>query len=349
MAYSFSIDNRQIGPGNLVYIIAEMSANHNQDFSQAVKILKVAKEIGVDALKLQTYTPDTMTINIDSKLFKLGTKSLWSNEKLYDLYKKAYTPWEWYPKLKKIAKSLDLTLFSTAFDSSAVDFLEKMGTPVHKIASFELVDIPLIEKISKTGKPLFISTGMASLNEIREAVNTARHAGAKQIALFKTNSAYPSPLESMNLLTIQDMSQKFHVPIGLSDHSPGIIAPIVAVALGASFIEKHLTLSRSSPSPDSAFSLEPAEFKKMVESIKVTEKTLGKAKYGTKSEQESKLYRRSLFVIKDIKKGEIITYDNIRSIRPGYGLPPKFLNSIVGRHAKNSIKRGTPLSFKLVS
>lgn len=349
MTNFFKIGKREIGPGEPVYIIAEMSANHNQNFAQAVKILEAAKKAGADAIKLQTYTPDTMTVNVKSPVFTLSNKSLWAKQNLYNLYKKAYTPWEWYPKLKKIADNLNIDIFSTAFDFSAVDFLERMKVPVHKIASFELVDIPLIEKMAKTGKPLFISTGMGTFAEIKEAVEAARKAGAKQIAIFKTNSAYPAPVEDMNLRAIPDLMDKFHVPIGLSDHTLGIVAPIVAVSLGACFVEKHLTLSRKNPSPDSVFSLEPNEFAEMVKSIRIAEKTLGSVKYGIKSEKESKLYRRSLFVVKNIKKGAKFTSNNIRSIRPGYGLSPKYLEGILGRKVAKNIKKGTPLDWSMIS
>lgn len=348
MTNTFKIGKREIGPGKPVYIIAEMSANHNQDFNQAVRILEAAKYAGADAVKLQTYTPDTMTINTRSGLFTLDNKSLWAKQNLYDLYKKAYTPWQWYQKLKKTADDLHITIFSTAFDFSAVDFLEKMKVPVHKIASFELIDIPLIEKMAKTGKPLFISTGMGTFAEIKEAVDTAKKAGAREIAIFKTNSAYPAPVEEMNLRAIPDLIDKFHVPVGLSDHTLGIVAPIVAVSLGASFVEKHLTLSRKDPSPDSSFSLEPDEFAEMVKSIKIAEKTLGEVKYGTESEKESKLYRRSLFAVDDIDAGGVFTDKNIRSIRPGYGLSPKYLREILGKKTTKHIKRGTPLSWDLV-
>lgn len=349
MTNSFKIGKRGIGSGKPVYVIAEMSGNHNQNFNQAVKIMEAAKYAGANAVKLQTYTPDTMTINSKSGLFTLGNKSLWAKQNLYDLYKKAYTPWEWYPKLKKIADNLHIAIFSTAFDFSAVDFLEKMNVPVHKIASFELIDLPLIEKMVKTGKPLFISTGMGTFAEIKEAVDTAKKAGARKIAIFKTNSAYPAPIEEMNLRSIPDLMDKFHVPVGLSDHTLGIVAPIVAVSLGASFIEKHLTLSRKDPSPDSAFSLEPTEFVEMVQAIRTAEKSLGSIKYGTSSEEESKLYRRSLFTVENIDVGEIFTNKNVRSIRPGYGLSPKYLRDILGKQTKKSIKKGTPLGWDMIS
>lgn len=349
MTNNFHIGKREIGSGKPVYIIAEMSANHNQDFNQAVKIIEVAKKAGADAVKLQTYTPDTMTINSKSGLFTLSNKSLWAKQNLYALYKKAYTPWEWYPKLKKIADDLHITIFATAFDFSAVDYLEKMKVPVHKIASFELVDIPLIEKMAKTGKPLFISTGMGTFSEIKEAVDTAKKAGAKEISIFKTNSSYPAPVEEMNLRAIQDLMDKFHIPIGLSDHTLGIVVPIVAVSLGASVVEKHLTISRKNHSPDSAFSLEPVEFAEMVKSVRTAERSLGSIKYGTVSEEESKLYRRSLFAVNDIEANEVLTDKNIRSIRPGYGLLPKHLKVILGRHAKQLIKKGTPLGWGMIS
>ena len=261
------IGNRFIGPGHPVYIVAELSANHRQDYDEAVRLIHAAKDTGADAVKLQTYTPDTMTIDIDLELFRHGKGSLWAGRTLYDLYTEAYTPWEWQPKLKKIANDLGLDLFSTAFDPSAVDFLEEMGVPVHKVASFEIVDIALIEKMARTGKPLIISTGMATLAEIEEAVQTARNAGATQIALLKCTSAYPAPPEEMNLRTIPHLAQAFDVPVGLSDHSLGIAVPVAAVALGACIVEKHFTLSRDDTGPDSAFSLEPREFKKMVTAI----------------------------------------------------------------------------------
>ena len=351
MSSYIEINDRCIGGSNLVYIIAEMSANHNQDFDKAVKILRAAKEAGADAVKLQTYTPDTMTISCDNEYFRIGKGTLWEGRTLYDLYSEACMPWEWQPKLKKIANDLRLDLFSTAFDPSAVDFLEEMGVPVHKIASFEVVDIPLIEHMAQTGKPLIISTGMATLAEIEDAVQAARNAGATQIALLKCTSAYPAPPEEMNLQTIPHLAEAFHVPVGLSDHTLGIAVPVAAVALGACIVEKHFTLSRAVPGPDSAFSLEPHEFKAMVEAIRIAEKALGEVYYGGMGNREAKsrVFRRSLFVVKDMKAGEVFTEKNVCSIRPGHGLPPKLLKDVIGRQAAHDIKRGTPLEWKLIS
>lgn len=350
MASSIEIGKRRSGIGYPTYIVAEMSANHNQDFDQAVKILKAAKEAGADAVKLQTYTPDTMSIKSDKEYFRIGKGTLWEGKTLYDLYSEAYMPWEWQPKLKKIAEELGIDLFSTAFDPTAVDFLEEMGVPVHKVASFEIVDIPLIEKMARMGKPLIISTGMATLAEIEDAVQAARNAGATQIALLKCTSAYPAPPEEMNLRTIPHLSQAFGVPVGLSDHTLGIAVPVAAVALGACIVEKHFTLSRDIPSPDSAFSLEPHEFKEMVDAIRVAEKALGQVWYEVgEREAKSRVFRRSLFVVKDMKAGEKFTEENVRSIRPGHGLPPKFLKEVLGQRATRDVERGTPLEWKLIS
>ena len=350
MSTYIQIGNRQIGPGCPVYAVAEMSANHNQDFDQAVKILHAAKEAGADAVKLQTYTPDTMTIRSDKEYFRIGKGTLWEGKTLYQLYKEAYTPWEWQLKLKEIADEIGIDLFSTAFDPTAVDFLEEMGVPVHKVASFEIVDIPLIEKMASTGKPLIISTGMATLSEIEEAVQAARKAGTTEIALLKCTSAYPAPPEEMNLRTIPHLAEAFGVPVGLSDHTLGIAVPVAAVALGACIVEKHFTLSRDIPGPDSAFSLEPQEFKAMVEAIRVAEKALGKVSYEVgEREAASRVFRRSLFVVKDMKAGEVFTHENVRSIRPGYGLPPKFLKEVLGRRAACDIKAGTPLEWRIIS
>jgi N-acetylneuraminate synthase len=292
-----------------------------------------------------------MTISCDKEHFKIEGGTLWDGRLLYDLYGEAYTPWEWQPKLKAVADELGLDLFSTAFDRSAVDFLEKeVGVPVHKVASFEIVDIPLIEHMARTGKPLIISTGMATLQEIEEAVAAARGAGAKEIALLKCTSAYPAPAEEMNLRTIPDLTQRLKVPVGLSDHTLGIAVPVAAVALGACIVEKHFTLSGDIPGPDSAFSLEPAEFRQMVEAVRTVEKALGEVRYDpTDKEQASRVFRRSLFVVKDIRKGERFTEHNVRSIRPGHGLLPKALKDVLGRKATEDIKKGTPLDWKLIS
>lgn len=348
MGKSNFINNRQIGDGHPVYIIAEMSANHGQGYDEAVKIIQAAKDAGADAIKLQTYTPDTITIDCDNEYFRIkGT--IWEGRNLYDLYKEAYTPWEWQPKLKEIANDLGMDLFSTPFDNTAVDFLEKIEVPAYKIASFELVDIPLIQRVAKTGKPIIMSTGMATIGEIEEAVTAARGAGCKELALLKCTSAYPAPPEEINLRTIPHMADAFGVPVGLSDHTLGIGVPVVAVTLGACIIEKHFTLSRAVPGPDSAFSLEPHEFKEMVEAIRVAEKALGQVNYAvTEKEAASRVFRRSLFVVKDMKAGDVFTADNVRSIRPGYGLPTKHLERIIQRRAAKGIKKGTPVTWDLV-
>jgi len=342
----FTIGDRQLGLGQPVYVVAEMSANHNQDFDQAVRILHAAQEAGADAVKLQTYTPDTLTIDSDKEWFCIGQGTIWAGRTLYDLYGEAYTPWEWQPKLKEIANSLGLDLFSTPFDGTAVDFLEGMGVPAYKVASFEIVDLPLIRRIAQTGKPMILSTGMATLADIDEAVRTARDAGATQIALLKCSSAYPAPPDEMNLHTLPHLAQAFGLPVGLSDHTLGIAVPVAAVALGACLVEKHFTLSRDLPGPDSAFSLEPHEFKTMVEAIRVAEKALGRVCYEP-SEQEaaSRVFRRSLFVVQNVKAGTVFTAENVRSIRPGHGLHTRYLDQVLGRRASQDIERGTPLSW----
>jgi N-acetylneuraminate synthase len=304
----------------------------------------------VDAVKLQTYTADTITISSERECFRVGGGTLWDGRTLYDLYGEAHTPWEWQPKLKDLCDDLGLDLFSSAFDASAVDFLEKMNVPAHKIASPELVDLPLIEKMARTGKPLILSTGMATLGEIDEALAAARKAGATQLALLRCTSAYPAAPEEMNLRSIPDMAQRFGLPVGLSDHTPGITVAVAAVALGASLIEKHLTLSRADGGPDSAFSLEPAEFTFLVESIRSAEKSLGQVNYGpTPHEMNTRHYRRSLFVVRDVKKGDLFTPENVRSIRPADGLHPRHLADVIGRRAANDIERGTPVTWELVS
>jgi len=348
--HHITIRNRCIGPGHPTYIIAEVSANHNQDFDQAVRIIEAAKEAGADAVKLQTYTPDTLTIDCDNQYFQIGAGTIWEGRNLYDLYGEAYTPWEWQPKLKKIANDLGLDLFSTPFDSSSVDFLEQMDVPVFKIASFEIVDLPLIQRIARTGKPIIMSTGMATLSEIDEAVQTIRGVGNTQLVLLKCTSAYPSPPEEMNLRTIPHLAQAFDVPVGLSDHTLGIAVPVAAVALGACVIEKHLTLSRSVPGPDSVFSLEPHELKAMVEGVRVAEKALGKVSYEvTEREAASRVFRRSLFVVKDMQAGEVFSTENVRSIRPGYGLHTRHVDQVLGRRAAVDLPSGTPLYWQLVS
>ncbi len=350
MSSRFELNGRRIGVGEATYVIAEMSANHNQSYEEAVSIMRAAKEAGADAIKLQTYTADTMTLGSNEQYFQIGKGTIWEGRNLYDLYREAYTPWEWQPKLKALAEDLELDLFSTPFDASAVDFLEEMNVPAYKVASFELVDLPLIEKIARTVKPMIMSTGMATVAEIEEAVQAARNAGAIQIALLKCTSAYPAPPDEMNLRTIPHLVETFQVPVGLSDHTMGIAVPVASVALGACIIEKHLTLSRNTPGPDSAFSLEPDEFRAMVEAVRIAEQALGHVRYGvTKQEAASRDFRRSLFVVRDIKEGEEFTAENIRSIRPGYGLAPKHLKEVLGKHALQELKAGTPLNWESIA
>ncbi len=342
------VNGRRIGEGHPIYIIAEMSANHNHNFEKAVKIIKAAKEAGADAVKLQTYTPDTITIDCNNEYFRIkGT--IWEGKNLYQLYQEAYTPWDWQPKLKEIADEIGIDLFSTPFDATAVDFLEAMNVPAYKVASFENVDIPLLGKIAKTGKPVIMSTGMATLAEVDEAVRALREAGNSQLALLKCTSAYPALPEEMDLRTIPHMAEAFHVPAGLSDHTLGFEAPAAAVALGACIVEKHFTLSREIPGPDSDFSLEPAEFKQMVQAVRTTEKALGKIHYGTGGcETNSRIFRRSLFVVKDMQPGDKFTTKNVRSIRPGFGLHTRHTEEIIGQRAGRDIKRGTPLAWNLI-
>lgn len=346
----FTIAGRPIGSGHRVYVIAELSANHNQSFDQAVRIVHAAKDAGADAVKLQTYTADTITLCSDKEYFRIKGGTLWDGRVLHDLYQEAFTPWEWQPKLKQITDDLGMHLFSSAFDGSAVDFLEKMDVPAHKIASFELVDIGLIRKMASTGKPLIMSTGMASESEISEAVETAREAGATQIALLKCTSAYPAPPEEANLRTIPALAQRFGCPVGLSDHTMGVAAPVVAVALGASIIEKHLCLSRTNGGPDGAFSLEPHEFKAMLDAVRTAEKTLGTIQFAPGAREANSLrFRRSLFVVEDVKKGERFTTQNVRSIRPADGLHPRHFDEVLGKCAAYDIERGTPMSWALVA
>lgn len=342
---SLTINGRPIGPDYPTYMVAEMSANHGQNFDQAVAILRAAKEAGADAIKLQTYTPDTLTINCHNEYFRIkGT--LWEGRNLYELYGEAYTPWEWQPKLKQIANDLGLELFSTPFDVTAVDFLEEMGVAAHKVASFENVDLPLLRRIAQTNKPVIMSTGMATLAEIDEAVGTLRQFGNQELILLKCTSAYPSPPEAMNLQTIPHLAAAFGTPVGLSDHTPGTTVPVAAVALGACMVEKHFTISRALPGPDSPFSLEPHEFKAMVEAVRVAEKALGHVHYGLEEQEvNSRVFRRSLFVVEDVQAGAPFTSANVRSIRPGHGLHTRYLDAVIGRRASQDIARGTPLAW----
>lgn len=327
-----------------------MSGNHNQSLDQALKIVDAAVKAGAHALKLQTYTADTMTLDIKGGVFFISDEqSPWKGHSLYELYGLAHTPWEWHEPIMKRAEELGMICFSTPFDKSSVDFLESLNVPAYKIASFEIVDLPLIRYIAEKGKPIILSTGMATLSEIDEAVRTIRETGNNQIALLKCTSAYPAPPEEMNLRTIPHLAEAFGVPVGLSDHTLDIATSVAAVALGACIIEKHFTLSRADPGPDSAFSLEPHEFKAMVDAVRETEKTLGTVCYDVSGrEMASKVFRRSLFAVKDIEVGEEFTEENVRSIRPGDGLPPKYLPVVCGKRAKMRIGRGKPLNWDLV-
>lgn len=342
------INSRVIGAGNPVYIIAEMSANHNQSLDKAIKIIEAAKNSGADAIKLQTYTADTMTIDCDNDYFRIkGT--IWEGKNLYNLYQEACTPWEWHLELKRVCDKLGLDLFSTPFDSTSVDFLEKMDVPAYKVASFEVVDIPLLKKIAATGKPIIMSTGMATEAEIDEAVATVKDAGNNQLALLKCTSSYPALPEDMNLRTIEHLSKKYGVPVGLSDHTLGSVAAVASVSIGACIIEKHFTLTRADPGPDSTFSTEPSEFKSMVDDIRTAEKALGKVSYEISDRQrENRVFRRSIFVVKDVKKGEYFSNENIRSIRPGHGLHTRYLWQVLGKKAVEDIERGTPLRINMI-
>lgn len=339
-----------IGPGHPVFIIAEMSGNHNHNIKKAYRIIDAAAKAKVDAIKLQTYTPDTITIDCDNKCFQVKVNKAWKGQTLYNLYKKAYTPWDWQPKLKKYAESKGLICFSTPFDPTAVDFLEKMNVQLYKIASFEVIDIPLLERIGKTKKPVIMSRGMASLEEIKLAISTLKKSGCPSIALLHCISSYPAKYEEMNMATISDMIKKFEGIVGLSDHSPGIIASVSAISLGALIIEKHITLSRADGGPDAEFSLEPEEFKELVKSIRNTEKIIGKPFYGRGNrESENVIFRKSLFVTENVNKGDKFTDKNIRSVRPGHGLKPKYFEKIIGQRANKKIEKGTPLNWGLIS
>jgi pseudaminic acid synthase len=344
------IGNKNIGEDSQVFIVAEISANHNQDFEIAVRTIEEIKRTGADAVKLQTYTADTITINSDKRYFQIRQGTLWDGESLYNLYQKAYTPWEWQPKLKKIAESLGLECFSSPFDRTAVDFLEKMNVPAYKVASPEIVDIPLIEYIASKGKPIIMSTGVALEEDIYEAVRSCRKMNNNQLALLKCSTAYPAPLDEANLNMIPDMKKRFETIVGYSDHTLGIIAPIAAVAIGAKIIEKHFILDKSLGGPDAAFSMDAEDFKTMVKGIRDTEKTLGNIDYNlTETAKRNRKFARSLFVIKNMKLGEVFTEENIRSIRPSDGLPPKYYKEILGKKAAKDIEEGTPLSWELVN
>ena len=339
------INGRIIGDGHPAYIIAEMSANHAGSLERALELVHVAKDAGADCVKIQTYTADTMTIDCHNEYFQIE-KGTWEGEKLYWLYQKAYTPWEWQEQLRDEAAKVGIDFLSTPFDPRSVDFLEDLGVHFYKIASFELVDIPLLEYVAAKNKPIIMSTGMGTLEEIQEAVDAIYSTGNRQLALMKCSSAYPAKPEEMNLRTMQDLKERFGVPVGLSDHSMGAFSAATAVAMGANLIEKHFCISRAVKNPDSSFSMEPQEFREMVEQVREVEKAMGSVQYGVSRQEESNAcFRRSLFVVEDIAAGEVLTPEKIRSIRPAYGLKPKHYQEVLGRTAKRALRRGTPLSF----
>ncbi|MBU2869965.1 pseudaminic acid synthase [Colwellia sp. E2M01] len=343
-----SIDGIKIGAKHKPYIIAELSANHNGSIELALQTIKMAKEMGADAVKIQTYTADTMTIDCDKEDFKISG-GLWDGYTLYQLYKEAHTPFEWHEKLFSYAKEVGITLFSSPFDESAVDLLESLDAPAYKIASFELTDLPLIQYVAKTLKPMIMSTGMANLQEIEQAIICAQEAGCKELIILHCISAYPAPAEECNLATIQDLAKRFNVIVGLSDHTISNTAAITATALGASVIEKHVTLSRKNKGPDSEFSLEPNELNSLCTETKTAWQAIGCAGYELKpAEQQNKNFRRSLYFVEDIAKNTIITSQHIRRIRPGFGLSPKYYNDIIGKTTSQAIKRGTPVASDLI-
>ncbi|PWI33102.1 pseudaminic acid synthase [Vibrio albus] len=340
------IANRKIGKGHKPYIIAEMSGNHNGDINRAIELIEAAKDAGADAVKLQTYTADTITINHDSEEFIIHG-GLWDGSKLYDLYEQAHTPWEWHKTLFDEAAKLGITIFSSPFDPTAVDFLESLNAPAYKIASFELIDLPLIRKVAATGKPMIMSTGNANLAEIEEAVLAAKGAGAEDIILLHCTSGYPTPASQANISTMAVMREAFDCDVGLSDHTLDIGVSVAAVALGACVIEKHFTLARADGGPDSAFSLEKEELKSLVDNCEMAFEAIGKPNFiSTEAELKTKCHRRSLYVVKDIQKGDTFTSEHVRSIRPGNGIPPKYLDDVIGSVATEDLKFGTPMRFE---
>lgn len=343
------IKDFELNQNSGTFIIAELSANHNQDFDLAVKTIEEVAKTGADAVKIQTYTADTITIDCNNKYFQINQGTIWDGKTLYELYKEAFTPWDWQPKLKEIAENLGLIFFSSPFDFTAVDFLEKINVPAYKIASFEITDIPLIEYVAKKGKPVILSTGIATIEDIQLAVDTCRKAGNNQIALLKCTSSYPAPIEEANLATIQDLTKRFNVIAGLSDHTISNSTSIAAVALGAKIIEKHFILDRSIGGPDASFSIEPNELKHLVQNVREVEKAIGIVSYELSPKVlKSKEHSRSLFIVKDINAGDVFTNENVRSIRPGFGLHTRHLTEIIGKTAKTFIPTGTPLSWELV-
>lgn len=349
MNKKIKIENHIISDCSPAYIIAEMSGNHNMDFNRAVRIMEAAKESGADAIKIQTYTADTITLNCDSPYFQITQGTLWDGKTLHKLYEEAYTPWEWQPKLKEIANEMGLDFFSSPFDGTSVDFLEEMNVPAYKVASFEITDIPLIKKIASLGKPVIISTGIAKLSDIELALETCRQAGNEDVILLKCCSAYPTPYEDINLRTMVSMAETFDCLTGLSDHTMGSTVAGASVALGGRVVEKHLTLSRAEGGVDSAFSMEPQEFKKMVDDIRIIEKALGKVTYDLTDKQlAEREHCRSLFIAKDMKAGEVFTAENLRSVRPGFGLHTKYYEEILGQKVKKDVALGMPMSWDLI-
>ena len=347
---ALTIAGRPVGPGHRPFVIAEMSGNHNQSLDRALAIVDAAADAGADALKIQTYTPDTMTLDLDEREFHIADPaSPWSGTSLYALYGQAFTPWEWHAPILARAREHGLIAFSSPFDASAVDFLESLDVPCYKIASFENTDIPLIRRVAATGKPVIISTGMASLAELDATVHAAREAGCRDLVLLKCTSTYPASPEQSNLLTIPDLRQRFGCEVGLSDHTLGVGVAVASVALGATVIEKHLTLDRAAGGVDSSFSMEPKEFAQLVTETTRASLALGAVRYGaTEAEQPSLQFRRSLYVVADIRAGEPLTAAHVRAIRPGLGLPPQYLDEVLGRSAAVDIARGTPLAWELL-
>lgn len=349
MQKTIKIENHIIGENQPTFIIAEMSANHLMDYDRAVAIMQAAKDAGADAIKIQTYTPDTITFDSDQECFQITQGTIWDGTTLHKLYQTAYTPWEWQPKLQKAAKDMGLVFFSSPFDHTAIDFLEEMDIPVYKVASFEINDIPFIRKIAKLGKPIIMATGIAYMADIELAIKTCKEEGNDQIILLKCTSAYPAPYEDVNLKMIPNMAETFDCITGLSDHTMGFHVAVGAVALGAKVVEKHLTLRRSDGGADAAFSMEPEEFKAMVDGIRIMEKAVGKVSYELSPKQiKSREHSRSLFVVKDMKAGEVFTSENVRSIRPACGLHTKHYEEILGQCAQTDIVKGTPLAWNLV-
>ena len=345
------IGNRLIGPDHPPFVVAEMSGNHNQSLERALEIVEAAAKAGAHGLKLQTYTPDTMTLDLDEGDFHISDpNSLWAGTSLYKLYGEAHTPWEWHEPIFKRCRELGLEVFSTPFDETAVDFLEALNVPCYKIASFENTDLPLIRKVVATGKPVIISTGMASIAELDETVRAARQAGCKELILLKCTSTYPATPENTNVRTVPHLRDLFNVQVGLSDHTMGVGASVAAVALGAVMVEKHFTLARADGGVDSTFSLEPEEMRQLVLETERAWQSLGRISYGaSEAEKKSMVFRRSLYVVKDMQAGEAFSAENVRAIRPGFGLPPKYLETVIGKHARTALKRGTALSWDIIS